>query len=130
MIISTFLAITPPSIYSHNQILYNRKTLPRKVERIVDNRDFLARVIWAEENPAADTRGYILVTSPTETPHRPLLKGVVRGKYRSAMRIKRKRKCNTHATIDFVIHPDVGGLVPTFIFARFMAGNLGRLVDI
>ena len=87
----------------HNMLVYNKKRTPK----IIADRDFLGRVVWKKEG-----EGFLLVTSPEESETRPIKGGVVRGKYPSAIRIKRK---NDEATnIEYVIHPDYGGGVPSF----------------
>jgi len=103
----------------HNMLVYNKKRTPK----IIADRDFLGRVVWKKEG-----EGFLLVTSPEESETRPIKGGVVRGKYPSAIRIKRK---NDEATnIEYVIHPDYGGGVPSFSMNRYTGSNLRRVTEI
>jgi len=54
-------------------------------------------------------------------------KGVVRGKYPSAMRIKRKGE---ETTLEYVIHPEFGGVLPAFVTNRTIGNNLAYLTTV
>ena len=82
----------------HDQLVYQMKRTPA----IIADRDFLGFYLWKKEGD-----GFIFVTSPQESDARPITDGVVRGKFLSVMRFKRKNDQET--TVDYVIHPDFGG---------------------
>jgi len=103
----------------HNMLVYNKKRTPK----IVHDRDFLGRFVWKKEGD-----GFVLVTSPEESYARPITDGVVRGKYPSAMRIKRKNDKET--TLEYVIHPDAGGHLIGWLMDRYLDSNLGRVTEI
>jgi len=103
----------------HNMLVYNKKRSPK----ILSDRDFLGRCVWKKEG-----EGFVYVASPEKSEARPIADGVVRGKFPSAMKIKRKNDKET--TIEFVIHPDAGGLVPSFIMSRYLGSNLRRVTEI
>jgi len=68
-------------VNGHNMLVYNKKQTPK----IIHDRDFLGRCVRKKEG-----EGFLLVVSPEEREARPITDNVVRGKYSSAMRIKRK----------------------------------------
>jgi len=103
----------------HNMLVYNKKRSPK----ILSDRDFLGRCVWKKEG-----EGFVYVTSPEESEARPIADGVVRGKFPSAMKIKRENDKET--TIEFVVHLDAGGLVPSFIMSRYLGSNLRRVTEI
>jgi len=104
----------------HNMVVYQKKRSPN----ILSDRDFLSRVVWKKEG-----EGFVLVvTSEESNARRPITDGVVRGKFPNAMRIKRKNDEET--TLEYVIHPDAGGHVPSFIMNRYLGSNLGRVTEI
>jgi len=118
----------------HNILVYNKKRFPK----IVADRDFLGRAVWRERG-----EGFVLVTSPEESDARPItddvgkrrgsrrrssVESAVRGKFPSAMRIKRKNDKET--TLEYVIHPDAGGLVPSFIMTRYLGSSLSYVTEI
>jgi len=107
-------------INGHNTLIYTKKRSPNDY---IADRDFLGRVVWKKEGD-----GFVLVTSPEESEVRPITDSVVRAKYPSAMRIKRKSDKET--TLEYVIRPDAGGLVPSFIFNRFMGSSLAFVTEI
>jgi len=107
-------------VNGQNKLGYNRKRSPNDY---MADREFLIRHAWKK-----DGEGFVYVTSPEESDARPITDNVVRGKYPSAMRIKRKSDRET--TLEYVIHPDAGGLVPSFIFNRFLGSNLRRVTEI
>ena len=127
-------------VNGHNMLVYNKKRTPK----IISDRDFLGRVVWKKEG-----EGFVLVTSPEERGRRVQSshsrvrralsgkrsalsksqeKRVVQGSYPSVMRIKRKNDKDT--TLEYVIHPDAGGSLPSFIMNRYLGSNLGRLTEI
>ena len=73
-------------VNGRNICIYIKKRTPK----IIANRDFLGRAVWKKEG-----EGFVLVTSPEESEARPITGGVVRGKYPSAWRIKRKNDRET-----------------------------------
>jgi len=106
-------------INGHNMLMYNKKRSPK----IIADRDFLHRAVWKKEG-----EGFVFVTSPEESDAKPITDGVVRGKYPSAMKIKRKNDKET--TLEYVIRPDAGGSLPSFIMNRYLGSNLGRATEI
>jgi len=106
-------------INGHNQLGYNKKRTPK----IISDRDFLGRGLWKKEG-----EGFVYLTSPEENDARPITDSVVRGKYPSAMRIKRKNDLET--TLEYVIHPDFGGDVPNVLMNYYTASNLSYVTEI
>jgi len=106
-------------INGHSMLVYNKK----RGAKIVADRDFLGSSVWKKEG-----EGFLLVTSPEESDARPITNGVVRGNFPSAMRIKRKGDRET--ILEYVIHPDAGGLVPSFIMNRYLGSNLRCVTEI
>jgi len=104
----------------HNLLLYYYKKMPK----IVADRDFLSRVVWRKY----DGGKFILVTSPTESGLRPQNSSAVRATYPSTMKFSRKGESET--TVEYVIHPDVGGDVPSFLMNNYTARNLGSVTAI
>ena len=103
----------------HNMLVYNKKRTPK----IIADRDFLGRVVWKEGD------GFLLVTSPEESYARPIMVGVVRAKYPSTMRIKRKN--DTETTLEYVINPDFGGSGGfVYLTNYYRSRNLGRVTEI
>jgi len=94
----------------------------RRSPKIIADRDFLSRVMWKKEGG-----GFLLVTSPEESEARPITDSAVRGKYPSAMRIKRKNDKET--ILEYVIHPDVGGDVRSFLTNYYTSRNLRRVTE-
>ena len=103
----------------HNQLVYNKKATPK----IIDDRDFLGRMIWKRTET-----GYVFVSNPEENELRPVQSGVVRGKYPSAMKIKRLNDSETR--IEYVIHPDAGGSLPAWLMNRYVKSNLRKVTEI
>jgi hypothetical protein len=103
----------------HNKLIYIHKKTPDSI----DDRDFLARAIWR-----ATTNGYVNVTSAEESARRPHLKDVVRGKYPSALKIA--ALSNGQTKLEYVIHPDFGGIVPAWAMKFYMSSNLADLTQI
>ena len=129
-------------VNGHSQLVYNHKKSPT----IVADRDFLGRMIWRKEDD-----GFVLVTSPEKSEARPLLsahsnigralsgvlpassksheKSVVRGKFPSAMRIKRKN--DTETSVEYVIRPDFGGSYGfVYLMNSYLNRNLERVTQI
>jgi len=107
-------------VNGHNMLVYNKK---RTTPKIIADREFLSRCVWKKEG-----KGFILVTGPSDSDSRPIKDGVVRGIYPSAMRIKRKNGKETN--LEYVIHPDAGGLVPSFVMSRYLGSSLRRVTEI
>jgi len=103
----------------HNMLVYNKK----RTTKIIADRDFLGRCVWKRTS-----EGYILVTRPEESERRPLSEDIVRGKYPSAMKITEKTA--TETTIEYVIHPDSGGSIPSFVVNRWMSKSLRKVTEI
>ena len=119
----------------HNILVYNKKRFPK----IVADRDFLGRAVWRERG-----EGFVLVTSPEESDARPItddvgkrrgsrrrssVESAVRGKFPSAMRIKRKNDKET--TVTYVIHPDFGGPGGfAYLMNVYTASNLSDVTEI
>jgi len=131
----------------HNKLIYVKKRMPK----IVADREFLGRVVWRKE---AD--GFIFVNAPAESAKRVLRvssgirrllsdglaelvaknaktkhkheKRVVRGMYYSAMRIKEKSEAET--TLEYVVRPDTGGNIPSFVANLFLALSAAKVSEI
>jgi len=106
-------------VNGHSMLCYKKIRTPK----IIRDREVLARCVWKKESD-----GFVLVTSPEESDARPITDGVVRGKYPSAMRIKRKNDKET--TLNFVNHPDAGGRVPSFLMSRYLGSSLALVTGI
>jgi len=107
-------------VNGHNQLAYVKKRSPK----IFADRDFLARCVWKKEG-----EGFVYVTSPEESDARPIMDGVVRGKFPSAMRIKRKNDKDT--TLEYVICPDFGGPGGfAYLMNLYIASNLSYVTEI
>jgi len=129
----------------HNQLHYTKKKSPYEFIR---NRDFLNRVVWKEEE---DGGGYLLVLAPELSergPHTEVIsrglsrdqlsfvfssgkareKPAIRAEFSSAMRIKRKNDNET--TVEYVMHPNMGGQIPGFVMNAQLASNLSYITDI
>jgi len=103
----------------HNMLVYNKKRTPK----IIADRDFLGRVVWKKEG-----EGFVLVTCPEKSEARPITGGVVRGKYPSTMKIKRKNDKET--TLEYVIQIDFGGSLRTWLTNAYVGLNLRRVTAI
>jgi len=106
-------------INGHNQLGYTKRLTPK----IIADRDFLGRGGWKK-----GSEGFVYVTNPEESEARPITDSVVRGKYPSAMKIKRKNDKET--TLEYVIHPDAGGSVPSWLMNRYLGSNLSYVTEI
>jgi len=106
-------------INGHNQLGYTKRLTPK----IIADREFLGRDVWKKGG-----EGFVYVTTPEESEARPITDSVVRGKYPSAMKIKRKNDMET--TLEYVIHPDAGGSLPSFIMNRYLGSNLSYVTEI
>ena len=106
-------------INGHNMLTYNKKRTPK----IVADRDFMGRGLWKKEG-----EGFIIVTSPEESDSRPITDGVARGKYQSAMRIKRKNDKET--TIEYVLQIDFGGSLPTWLTNWYVGSSAGYVTEV
>jgi len=107
-------------LFNEHNLLVNTK---KRTPQIIADRDFLGRVVWKKEGD-----GFVLVTSPEESETKPITDGVVRGKFPSAMRIKRKNDKET--TLEYVIHPDAGGSLPNWLMSRYLGSNLSYVTEI
>jgi len=103
----------------HNTLVYVKKRTPK----IILDRDFLGRCVWKKEG-----EGFVLVTSPEESEARPITGSVVRGKYWSALKIKRKNDKET--TLEYVINQDAGGSLPGWLMSRYTGSNLAFVTEI
>jgi hypothetical protein len=103
---------------SHNQLLYVKK----RVAKPLTNRDFLARAIWKKTST-----GFVMVTSPEESDKRRSTEvdETVRGTFPSALQVTRLNARETELV--YVIHPDFGGKIPSFITNPYVSSNLGYL---
>jgi len=106
-------------VNGHNMLVYNKKRTPTSIA----DRDFLGRAVWKKEGD-----GFILVTSPEESEARPIKDGVVRGSYRSALRINRKGEMET--TVEYALHPDAGGHLKGWLMNRYLGSILGKVTEI
>jgi len=120
----------------HNMVIYNHR---KSDNEYIADRAFMYRIVWKKQGD-----GFIFVTSTETSANRPVggvrnslrdwrssiggIHGVVRGKYPTAMKIRRKNARKT--TIEFVIHPDAGGRVPSFIFNRYIGSSLSKVTQI
>ncbi|GMI25032.1 hypothetical protein TeGR_g8761 [Tetraparma gracilis] len=103
----------------HNKLIYIRKKTPDAF----DNRDFLSRVIWM-----ATPSGFVNVTNAEESARRPHLKGVVRGKYPSILKVTAAG--NGQTKLEYVIQPDFGGSMPAWAMKFYMSSNLSEVTKI
>jgi len=106
-------------INGHNMLVYNKKRTPK----IIADRDFLGRVVWKKKGD-----GFFYVTSPEESATRPITDGVVRGKYPSAIRIKRKNDKET--TLEYTVQIDFGGSLPTWLTNSYVSSSAARVTEI
>ena len=104
----------------HHMVIYIRK----KVPGIIDDRDFLARVMWRKKQDGS----FEVVTTPTESSARGGMQKTVRAKFPSTMRIVRVGENETR--LEYVIQPDSGGALPAWLMARYMGSNLAYVTDI
>jgi hypothetical protein len=104
----------------HNKLIYVKKLTPS----VLDNRDFYGRSIWKKASEGT----FVIVTTSEEGGRRPHLPRVIRGKYPSVMRIT---KLNDQETkIEYVIHPDFGGSVPSWAMNLYIGSNLSYVYEI
>ena len=104
----------------HNQLLYVQKKTPA----IIADRDFLGRVLWRAEVG----EGYLQAVRPEENGKRPTPHGVVRGKYPSAVKITKIGV--KESKFEFVVHPDIGGSVPSLIANHWLASTLSYVREV
>jgi hypothetical protein len=104
----------------HNQLVYSRKLTPK----ITANRDFLGRCIWRREPDGS----FVYTTRPEESDLRHPLHGVVRGKYPSTVKIKRLNSKDTR--VEYVINPNAGGKLPSWLTNRWMKSALMKTFEI
>ncbi|GMI33215.1 hypothetical protein TeGR_g6242 [Tetraparma gracilis] len=103
----------------HNKLIYIRKKTPDAI----DNRDFLGRAVWR-----ATASGFVNVTNAEESVRRPHLKGVVRGKYPSILKVTATG--NGKTKLEYVIQPDFGGSMPAWAMKFYMSSNLSEVTKI
>jgi hypothetical protein len=90
----------------------------------VADRDFLARTIWKRTGDGC----YLFASEPDESERRGPVKGVIRGAYPSALKLT---KLSAHKTkLDYVIHPEAGGNVPSWVMNRQLRSNLAYSTQI
>ena len=112
---------TEESPNEHNFLAYYRGV--SGVAYVAD-RDFLTRTIWKKTGDGC----YLFASEPEESERRGPVKGVIRGTYPSALRIS---KLSAHETkLDYVIHPDAGGNVPTWFMNAQLRTNLAYMTQI
>ncbi|GMI19234.1 hypothetical protein TeGR_g13668, partial [Tetraparma gracilis] len=104
----------------HDMVFYIRKKAPRKP---ISDREFFSRAVWKK---LSRNSGFVLVTVPESG--RPALRGVVRGKYPSTMKITRTER--NAAKIEYVIHPDAGGRIPLWVMLRNMNNSLATVTRV
>jgi hypothetical protein len=104
----------------HNKLVYVKKLTPS----VLDNRDFYGRSIWRKVSDET----FVIVTTSEEGIKRPHLPRVIRGKYPSAMRITKLNDQETR--IEYVIHPDFGGTVPSWAMNLYIGSNLSYISEI
>jgi hypothetical protein len=102
---------------NHHNMVYHVKY--HSPQRLLSDRDFVTRFIWK-----ARGSGFVLVTSPTSTVARPLLKDAVRAEYISTMKIEKINDGETR--IEYVCRPDAGGRVP----AVFANNSMARFLSV
>jgi len=103
----------------HNTLFYVKKRTPK----IISDRDFLVHSVWK-----ATYGGFLSVSSPAESDMWPTGGDVVRGKYPSAMRIKRKNDKET--TLEYVFQIDFGGSLPAWLTNTYMSSNASYVYEI
>jgi hypothetical protein len=106
------------TLNSHNQLVYVKKA----AKRPLSDREFLSRAVWK-----ATASGFTYVLRKEESDRRPFLPGVVRGALPSVMKLMRLKANVT--TIEYVVHPDAGGSVPSFVMNLQLAKNLQRVTE-
>ncbi|GMI19945.1 hypothetical protein TeGR_g12349, partial [Tetraparma gracilis] len=107
----------------HHMVIYIRKKTPG----IIDDRDFLSRVMWRKKHDGS----FEVVTTPTESSARGGMQKTVRAKFPSTMRIVRVGENETR--LEYVIQPDWGGQVGknlAWLSVRYMGSNLAYVTDI
>ena len=107
----------------HNMLVYHRSGSGFHDDIIAD-RDFLSRCVWKKLNSST----FLFATAAEVSAKRPVMARCVRGTYPSAMIIKRKSDSET--VLEYVIHPDAGGNLPTFFFNKQIGSNLSWLTTI
>ena len=105
----------------HNLLYYSRKKSPFE---FIKDRDFLARAVWRRKEDGS----LIFVASSESSPNRPEAERVVRAKNPNAMSIKRKNDQET--IVEYVIHPDAGGHIPSFLMNRGLGKSLSTVTAI
>jgi hypothetical protein len=102
----------------HNQLIYIKKAIKRPLK----DRDFLTRGVWK-----ATEDGFVYVLKDEENGVRPRLPGVVRATLSSVLKLSRTSAGRTK--IEYVIHPDAGGNVPSYVMNLQLAKNLSRVTE-
>ena len=102
----------------HNQLVYRRKRI-----KVIADRDFLRRKLWRRDGEGT----LVLVTNFEESANRPARSDTVRGRFPSVNRIKRVN--NKETTLEYVMHPDFGGAVPSFVLNYHTAKNLAAVTS-
>jgi hypothetical protein len=103
----------------HNMLVYVRK----KTMDAIDDRDFLGRMIWRKTR-----NGFEVVATPTESKERGAPLKTVRAKFPSTMKITTVGENETR--VEYVIQPDSGGALPSWLVTRYMGSNLSYVADI
>jgi len=111
-----FLDETPND---HNMLLYVKLATPK----VIADRDFLSRVLWKKHGT-----GFVQAIVPEESEKRITLRGEVRGKYPSCLKVLKTE--NGETKLIYVINPDIGGSVPVWILNRQVKHNLAVVSNI
>jgi len=126
-------------VNGHNMLVYNKKRGPK----IISDRDFLGRYVWKKEGD-----GFVFVTRPEESEMRVRRhsrvggalsglspassesheKRVVRGKYLSATRIKRKNDKETN--LEYVVQIDLGGSLPAWLTNLYVGSSAATVTEV
>ena len=108
---------------NHNRLIYNKKRTPKGI----DDRDFLGRQMW---RAVGGHDKFEIVTVPEESMKRSSLPGVARGKYPSAWKVVGGGDGDSRSRVEYVVRPDWGGDVPSWISNLFVKGNLARVTEV
>ena len=106
---------------NHNLLLYIKKRIPKPF----DHRDTLSRIIWKSNGIGS----YDCVSQPEESEKRPPVVGVIRATYESAMKIIRVGG-KGETKLEYVIHPNYGGSVPSWIVRLYIKSHLSFVSEI
>jgi hypothetical protein len=108
-------------INGHHKLVYTKKTTPRPLQ----DRDYLGHFVWS-----AVGSGFVLVSADGESPRHPPYDDCVRASYPSALKIKQLGDDPNRTTLEYVIHPDFCGKVPSWAMTHYVGYNLARVTVI